>query len=564
MKKIIIVLSFLLSLTLVSCKKTKLSFEEFTSLVNDFTIEEAGGEVTDDFSLPLFIKRDDNTINIKWEIIKGDSGAEIINDNQVRVYRPESNDDNVDVMIEATFSYEKYQAKKQFSFKVLKYEEENIVLKDAYVLYINIDGFARYYYDKAIENNLVENLESFKKDGVFFDNLRNEYPSLTNPMQNMIVSGATSSKTQNVYRYYDKINDIVIQQARENKADNLYHAAVRSNVTMASVRHFTGEDVLSTTNLNRLYVNTPQGLEANLENRFMQAIKLVKGEEFQNGTDIQKVREVPRLLTLYVDELDAFGHNEAEHYGQPVAKNETQRINNVLEAIAKIDLYVKELVDAYKDRGLYNKLAVFITTDHGMAPFGHDTNNITEALNSIYAKSKWPNLRDKLKSINPEYIFEYVKAGGTPKNNTSVVGVSGGLQMSLTFKNHRLTNDDLDQIKREIEKEEYVYEVLTRNDLRDLGIWRGANIDLIVVPKERYHFHGVDSPNNLYRVRGQHDSTVDAASHIYGIIFGGIITPGILETKKISVLSFGSTMAEVLGLNLRDKNVDALEIIRNG
>ena len=376
----------------------------------------------------------------------------------------------------------------------------------------------------------------------------------------MIVSGATSSKTQNVYRYYDKNNDIVVQQARENQADTIYQSGARNKITMASVRHFTGEDVLSPTNLNQLYVNTPFGEESNLVSRLNQAIKLIKGQEFQNGTLKQTVKDVPRFMSVYIDDLDGLGHNTDPVYGREKAKTEEQRINNVLSAIEQLDIYLPQLVDAYKSRGIYEKTAIFITTDHGMTPFGHSST--TGSFASKYAKTKWPALRDKLKSINSEYVFEYVKAGSTPKKNTSVVGISTGLQMMLTFKNHRLSNSDLEAIKKEIEKEDYVYEVLTRKDVSDRGIWRGANIDLIVVPKEQYHFHGVDNPNMSYSVRGQHDTTLDSANHIYGMILGGLVKQNTVYKERASVLSFGSTMAEVLGINLRDANRDPLNVLK--
>lgn len=560
MKKFIVVLTLLLSITLISCQKTSLNFDEFTNLVNDFTIEQNKGEVITDFSLPLYITNEEDKIDIKWEVIKGNNGAEIVNINEVKIYRPENTGNDIEVTLGATFKFDKFTETKEFTFTVLKHEKDDVALNDAYVLYINIDGFARYYYDLAVERGLVKNLEALRKEGIFFDDLRNEHPSITNPMQNMIVSGATSSKTQNVYRYYDKNNDIVVQQARENQADTIYQSGARNKITMASVRHFTGEDVLSPTNLNQLYVNTPFGEESNLVSRLNQAIKLIKGQEFQNGTLKQTVKDVPRFMSVYIDDLDGLGHNTDPVYGREKAKTEEQRINNVLSAIEQLDIYLPQLVDAYKSRGIYEKTAIFITTDHGMTPFGHSST--TGSFASKYAKTKWPALRDKLKSINSEYVFEYVKAGSTPKKNTSVVGISTGLQMMLTFKNHRLSNSDLEAIKKEIEKEDYVYEVLTRKDVSDRGIWRGANIDLIVVPKEQYHFHGVDNPNMSYSVRGQHDTTLDSANHIYGMILGGLVKQNTVYKERASVLSFGSTMAEVLGINLRDANRDPLNVLK--
>ena len=104
------------------------------------------------------------------------------------------------------------------------------IIQEGYVVYINLDGFGRYYYDEAVKLNKVPTLESIASEGVVFKNLKNYTPSITNPMQAMIVSGAPSNKTKNVYRYYDKKTNMVVQQARENAADTLYISAVRNAV----------------------------------------------------------------------------------------------------------------------------------------------------------------------------------------------------------------------------------------------------------------------------------------------------------------------------------------------
>lgn len=536
---------------------------QFLNLVDDFTFDEKDNDVTTNFFLPEFIKENEDIIEISWEIETGEFAAELINNNEVKIVRPSFEVGNILVTLKATFTYRQFKETLYFDFTVLSYEDETPVPdNDNYVVYINLDGFAKYYYDEAVRRGIIDNLVTYENEGIFYENLNNTFPSITNPMQAMIISGATSSVIENVYRYYDKINDVVIQQARENKADTIYHSAIRNNIQTATVRHFPAEGILSVSDLNKLYVNTPQGEVSNMSQRFNQAIKLVKGESFMNGTTLQTVSEVPRLLTIYADELDGFGHNDAVHYDMTrLAKTESERINNVMSALAEFDILLKQLVDAYKIRGLYDKTTFFITTDHGMTPFGSETDSFTDYLSSPYSKTKWPALRDKLKNINSEYIFEYVKAGQKPKNNTTVVGVSSGLQMLLTFKEHRLSTDDLNTIKQQILEEEYVYQVYTRKELQDMGVWRGANIDLLVIPKDRYHFHGVDNPNNFYRVRGQHDTLLPTSNHIYGMIFGGNIKQSVVE-ETTSVLSFGTTMADVLGITLRDANMPALYIER--
>src|SRR5690554_1767709 len=560
MKKGLIALVLLILFTITACSRND-DEVQLKNAVDSFTIFEDGREVESDFSLPLNHKTENGKdISINWEVVKGDLAAEIVENNLVKVYYLDLEID-VQVQLEASFTLKSFTLVKIFTFNVPKYESEDIELKDAYVVYINIDGFARYYYDEAVRLGVVSNLENFKNDGIFYDNLRTLTPSITNSVQNMIISGASSSKTENIYRYYDKTNDIVIQQARENAADTIYQSGVRANIKMATVRHFLAEGTLTQTNVNRLYVQVEDGVEANQVARMKQAIKLVKGEEFKNGSYVQKVSEVPRLLTIYLDEVDALGHNESPTYGVPIADNEEDRVKNVVDALEVFDGLILELVDAYKARGIYDKTAFFITTDHGMTPFGAETRS--GAFTNKYNKTRWPELSDKLKEINSEFDFEYVAPGSKPNSNTTVVGVGAGLQMPLTFKHHRLTNEELDEIALELEKEYYVEKVITRKELVELGVWRGANFDLLVIPSERYHFH--NRSNNLfstYAVRGQHDSMLDSSNHIYGIIFGGLIKENVIIKDEVRVISFGRMMAETLGLNLRDANAELLDIYK--
>lgn len=438
------------------------------------------------------------------------------------------------------------------------YDEYPFKETDNYVVYINLDGFAKYYYDIAAERGGVKTLQSVISEGVMFDNLYNLTPSITNPNQAMIISGTSSANTHNVNRYFDKINNIVIQQGRENDAETIYDKSVELGINVASVRHFPAEGVLSITNLSKLYVTEPTGKVSDASMRFDQAIKLVKGESFQSGSKTYTLDNVPRLLTIYCDDLDALGHNENDHYGYTKAKTESDRINNVIDSLNKIDSKIGELIAAYKARGIYDKTIFFITTDHGMTPFGADS--ISLSLINKYSSTKWPDLSDKLKSIDSSFVFEYLGKNESPLASTTVVGVSTGLQMQLTFTKKSLTENQLQNIKQELMKEYYIDNVLTRTELIKMGYWRGANVDLLITPSERYHFHGRTNTNNIYAVRGQHDSTLDSSRHIYGIIWGYRTQKlGVYPTETI-VTSFGVAMAETLGFTLQNANASRLDI----
>ncbi len=431
--------------------------------------------------------------------------------------------------------------------------------EDGYVVYINLDGFGRYYYDEAVSRGVVPVLESLKNEGVVFKKLETMSPSITNPCQAMIISGASSNKTRNVYRYYDKRNNIVVQQARENAADTLYASVKRNGVNAATIHHFPAETEFSISNKEALYIKTPFGEVSNYASRFDQAIKLVKGEQLKNDSTLMTINEIPRFISIYCDDLDALGHNESVYDTFSVATSEEGRIDNVVTRLSQIDTKLGEFINACKEVGIYDKTTFFLTTDHGMQGFGAESK--LGALTSKYTKTKWPELKTKIESLDDEFVFEYVAQNKSPKATSTVIGVGVGLQMPLTFRHKILSENELQSIKSELETEYYISKVYTRAELIEMGFWNGANVDLLVVPSERYHFHGRDNSNNSYVVRGQHDTISNHATNIYGAIWGANIKKLGEVDLEYKNISFGSTMAAYLNVDLKDANAPVIEEI---
>ena len=169
------------------------------------------------------------------------------------------------------------------------YYEEGVSLlgDDSYVVYFNFDGFARYYFDAYLADENLSKDSTLKKlmgEGTFFENLRNALPSITNPCQNQILSGATTAVTKNVYRYYSRSQDMVIQQERENSSKILPQVTVENGISTASVAHYLAEPYLNFSDTSKLYVTTDStdpavrdtGFEGSYLDRFNQLIKLVK------------------------------------------------------------------------------------------------------------------------------------------------------------------------------------------------------------------------------------------------------------------------------------------------
>lgn len=443
------------------------------------------------------------------------------------------------------------------------YEVGVPLIEDGHVVYMNFDGFARYYFDAYLaDEELSKNstLKQLMTEGVFFENLENALPSITNPCQNQIISGATSAVTKNVYRYYDKVQNTVIQQERENDSKILPQVTVENGISTVSVAHFLAESYLTNNDPTKMYITTDTTdpavagtpLAGSYLDRFNQLIKLVKGESFKTYGMTRTISELPKFIMFYIDDLDALGHNESSHYGVPRATSEVQRMQNVLTRLKEIDDKLGEFVQACKDKNIYNKMTFFLTTDHGMTPFGIQSDN--DPVN--YGKSKFGELCTAIKTFNNTYNVEMVAADAKPASNTSVVAVGVNLNVLLTWKNG-ISEAQMQALKAYLMTKDYVGNVLTKAELNEMGFWTEA-ADMVITPAKYYCFS-----NQLlatYNVRGQHDSTLDEARRVFGLAWGNKIKDNVIFEEKAFNYDFGVTMAACMGVTLPNANGIVLDI----
>src|SRR5690606_4702222 len=151
---------------------------------------------------------------------------------------------------------------------------------------------------------------------VFFENAYTGIPSITNPMQAAIASGTTPRYTDNHYRYYDKKLNRVIQEqpARKNEAETLAEAAARQGANVLATNQFAFLTMgLMEGEQARIYINAPVGANGYSDHaaRFDEAIWLIK-----NNYGGLFSEQSPLLIALYMDDLDALGHNMGYNFGQ--------------------------------------------------------------------------------------------------------------------------------------------------------------------------------------------------------------------------------------------------------
>lgn len=409
------------------------------------------------------------------------------------------------------------------------------------VVYINWDGFAKYYLDYALENNYkVPTLEAVIKEGVLFENAYTSIPSITNAMQPTIVSGTTPKYTDNHFRYFNKDKNRVIQEEprRVNRAETIAESLGRQNLEILSINQFALEDRGTyPQDKKRLYISIPG---KNGMKRFEFASQFIKNLN-AGGYQFEKM---PRFIALYMDELDDLGHNFNEIHRIPVADSEEERIKRVMSGLEVLDLKLGEFLESIKDKGIYEKFTFILTADHGM------TTTSKFQLNGRAGGSMMKKVVEDLESLS--YKVEVLKENEKPKyHDTDIILVTVGLQLHLSYP-HLHDLKDIDKRNKKIIGQLKIKEYFGQHkdifELLERGVKRGF-ADLLISPKVPYNFKPDEEENN-YIAKGQHDSLDITSQNIPLIMWGNKIR----ENKKIQDRVYVTSVAPMVSL-LLEKNL---------
>ncbi|CAG7608445.1 hypothetical protein PAESOLCIP111_01064 [Paenibacillus solanacearum] len=417
--------------------------------------------------------------------------------------------------------------------------------EDSYVLYINWDAFAYEWYRLAnlASNGGTPNLNALIAEGVLFTNARTGIPSITGAMQQAIVSGAWPIDTGNCFRYYNVKANKIIQYKRENALENIAEAAYRNGSSAASVNAFYFESRGTFEGDEcRPYVKAPT--PSGFKERVDELINIIKGEAFHTGSKTIRMNEVPRFLSIYTHTLDHLGHN----LDQAMSTLDDWR-QAIIDALIAMDSELGRIVQALKERGIYDQTTIFLTTDHGITPFGAPSKPET----SPYPPGTLSSLPDLEKTIadtgkvfkgenfKTEILF---RDGEQARPETEVVIMTAGLEAHIQF---RVPAEQavLDEIVSRMKQKEYYGTHLFRADLFKRGLPLEF-ADILISPKPPYHFK-TGNPNLVRWAMGQHDSLDESSQHIFAMISGAAVRKGIICDDLVYNISMAPTMARVLG-----------------
>lgn len=423
-----------------------------------------------------------------------------------------------------------------------------------YFIYIIWDAFRYDYYEWANsgQNPGTPALNELIENGVLFTDASTGIPSITNPMQAVLVTGAYPRTTGNIYRYFDKEDQIVKQTRRDNSAETLAEAASKQGLKVASVQQFMVQDRgTSYDDPSHLYIQ-PSG---SFQKRVDESIKILKGQPVVTQGDTEVVFEgIPDIMFIYSDDLDTVGHNEKPSYGyydSIPADSEEERIERCVEVLIQMDSELARLIDTLKEIGIYEKTSFVIAADHGMTPYSG-----TSSLNDLIEILE--NCLEALgHRVNNDTVVFLAKDQVANEANKIVI-VSVGLQAQI-YLNWDFTQEEYDFIVNELKSSlysEFIGGVLTFDELQARGSHPKTG-DMLVWPKPPHHFK---SSTSNYNARGGHDTIDESSQHVFLLMSGAGFKKGTTINKKVYNWDIVPTISKVLKIE-PPENADGKVVI---
>lgn len=402
-----------------------------------------------------------------------------------------------------------------------------------YIIYVNLDAFGYDLYELANRPPYAgtPNLNAVLAEGVLFTNATTGVPSLTAPMQTTLVTGAWPVVHGNYFRGYDKQANVLLQTSRENAAETLAEVFARAGLPTASVQQFTLlERGTWWDNPVNLYLEPGGGFEE----RVGLAIELLRGFPVESRTEWVVMPDPPRFLAIYGDDLDALGHNEKAAFDLPVASDEAGRVDRAARrltgehpGLVGLDEALGQLVEAVRERGLYERTVFAIASDHGMT--------------GLSGESSLPDLLATVSGLG--YTVQYLRPGESALPDTQVVAWSVGLQIHLAFRTGLLPGE-YERVVASLSAKEYYGGHLDREELARRGA-HPASGDLIVWPKPPHHFK---QANGNRAARGQHDTLDPSSQRMFLALAGPGIRKGVRLDTPVSAADLAPTLAHLAGL----------------
>ena len=309
-----------------------------------------------------------------------------------------------------------------------------------YILFLTADGFRTDY----VEWYQPPTIKQLISEGVRVVHATNVFPSVTSPNMASLVTGSYPRTTGiGCNAQYEKEHDRISSHIRNNGAITIAETLHRAGWKTAAVNHFMLQKSVQTY-MDAGYDESEKTSDAILE--------LLKDSEI-------------RFIGVIYGATDHAGHR----YGP--------RSEEVRKAVLGIDSALARVIQALKDRGVYEQTLITFNSDHGMSAF-----------------------EDKQASIEPAKAlekagFKVAKSEEELKDDTQIVVLSYGVR--LVYFRKPLSEADSARVRAVLSGIEGV-EILERARLDALGCHNNHSGDLIISPLPGYTI------SNAGKTGGQH------------------------------------------------------------
>lgn len=379
-----------------------------------------------------------------------------------------------------------------------------------YLIYINWDGFGRYYFDQMPHRETrLPALTSLLADGTFFENARTGVPSITFPMQSSIVSGCYSQGTGNCDKFWDREKNEIRPLGRFNRAETIGEVLRRQNIPFVSIQQFALQGKGAEENNPAFLYIQPGG---DFQTRFDALHSLLLEQRVQTDAGEFIWQELPQAIFAYMDDLDAVGHNPP----RVGALTEEQRVAAVQKRLCAMDRALGKTIDILKKKGIYSRTYFLLTTDHGMI--------------SYRGPGKMPLLRRALEEMGCGRV-EVKNLGPLDSRDFDVLLTSHDIQCQVYFKNQQA---DQEAIRQRLLQLPFVEQVLTRRELDARGVC-AEYADMVVSPAEGFCFSAGPVLPGLHAT---HDSLHEKCQHIFAYLGGPGIRRGYRCTRPVHNIDF--------------------------
>lgn len=399
------------------------------------------------------------------------------------------------------------------------------------IIYINLDGFSYSYYSKAKKQAKTAFFDEFASDGFLLRNLYCGIVSITNPMQASILSGAWSDKTHNYYQHYDPVRRQVVKHYRRNDAENVAEAYLRHGLSAISIHQFMLENKPCIPGVkDRAYFCTPS-MPSNYLERLNILDKIILRQPVYSGNQWIVYDELPAFIAVYIDDLDALGHNNQEYEKIPIRNSFSERQKDITERLELIQTKLKESVEMCKLARKNDNIVFLVTSDHGMTRFE--------------GSSLFPDLLNRIKTIGISATH-----AEDADVDTEVVLLPSVIECAI-YCMQKLSDEKREKLAGLFNNLEYLDVYFDRNTLISKYGMDDRCPDYLLSPKPFGHFYRRDMAPGHFGA--SHDSFDETSQHIFGLLFGhNVAKLGTLD-DSVSSIDLLPTIAKLVhGIEMHD------------